>query len=134
MDIPLLIDSNIYIGLLRRRLDPASVLFEHYDTTSLITCGLVRLEVLRGLQPSRARDRLDAFFSVMLYVEADTGLWNAATVIAAASDRRGHPIGNTDAFIAACALRRGAAVLTRDRDFDLIDGLTVLRPPSGLID
>lgn len=132
MDLPILVDSNVYIGLLRRRVDPVAALFEHFDTVNLITCGMVRLEVLRGIRVPRLRRRLAEFMDVMQYVEADQRLWDEATRIAWECDRRGHVIPGPDAIIAACALRKGASVLTNDRDFERVPGLHVLSLPEHL--
>lgn len=132
MDLPILVDSNIYIGLMRRRLDPVVVLFEHFDSVNLITCGMVRLEVLRGVRIPALRKRLSDFMDVMQYVPADHRLWDEATEIAWACDRRGHVIPGPDAFIAACAFRKGASVLTLDSDFHRIPGLHVLDLPEHL--
>lgn len=132
MDLPILVDSNIYIGLLRRGYDPVSVLFEHYDTTALITCGMVRLEVLRGVRLPKTLARLAAFMDVMQYVEADAQLWSEAITLAARTDRNGTPVSATDAYIAACAFRKGASVLTGDQDFKLIADLQVLELPAHL--
>jgi predicted nucleic acid-binding protein len=132
MDLPILVDSNIYIGLMRRRLDPVAVLFEHFDSVNLITCGMVRLEVLRGVRIPSLRTRLSEFMDVMQYVTADQHLWEEATQIAWECDRRGHVIPGPDAVIAACALRKSASVLTNDADFDRIPGLHVLRLPDSL--
>ncbi len=132
MDLPILVDSSVYIRLMRQRLDPVAVLFEHYDTVNLVTCGMVRLEVIRGVKHPRIRERLEQFMSVMQYVPADERLWGEATALAARSDRLGLPIQATDAIIAASALRLGASVLTLDSDFSRVPGLHVLSLPSHL--
>jgi predicted nucleic acid-binding protein len=132
MDKPILIDTSVYIKLLRQNRDPASVFFEHYDTNQLVTCGFVRLEVLRGVRDARVRERLGRFLDTMQYVSTDAALWDEAALLAWQIDRAGYFIPNTDAFIAACAFRRGAAVLTHDLDFRRIPGLTVFTPPETL--
>jgi predicted nucleic acid-binding protein len=132
MDVPILVDSSVYIRLMRQRLDPVAVLFEHYDTVNLVTCGMVRLEVLRGVRVPRARERLEAFMSVMQYVPSDERLWREATDLAWRIDRLGQPIQATDALIAAAALRLSASVLTRDSDFQRVPGLHVLSLPPHL--
>jgi predicted nucleic acid-binding protein len=128
----LLVDSNVYIDLLRRGIDPSIALLEYFDTLSLATCGMVQLEVLRGVKPPRLQDRLRQFFSVMLYVPADEKLWRAATRLAWELDRRGQVIPGPDALIAASALQLGADVVTADGHFDAIPGLRVRPPPPGL--
>lgn len=132
MDVPILVDSSVYIRLLRQRLDPVAVLFEHYDTVNLVTCGMVRLEVMRGVRVPRARERLEEFMSVMQYVQADERLWREATDLAWRIDRLGQPIQATDAVIAASAIRLGASVLTLDTDFQRVPGLHVLTLPPHL--
>jgi predicted nucleic acid-binding protein len=133
MDQPILVDTNIYIRLLKQNRDPAAAFFEHYDTVNLVTCGMVRLEVLRGIRHDRIRERLSRFLDTMQYVPVDPALWDEAALLAWRADRAGYVIPNPDAFIAACAFRRGAAVLTEDRDFLRIPGLTVLTPPPSLL-
>lgn len=133
MERTLLVDSNIYIGLLRRQIDPSVALLEHYDTLNLATCGMVKLEVVRGLRASRLRERLEHLMKVMLYVPTDNRLWEDATQLAWELDRRGKVIPGPDVVIAACARRLQADILTLDAHFDGIPGLRVLRPPTGLI-
>lgn len=132
MDLPILVDSSVYIRLMRQRLDPVAVLFEHYDTVNLVTCGMVQLEVLRGVREPKARRRLEDFMSVMQYVPADEGLWRDATELAWRIDRLGATIQASDSVIAASALRKGASVLTRDSDFRRVPGLHVLSLPPHL--
>lgn len=132
MDLPILVDSSVYIRLMRQRLDPVAVLFEHYDTVNLVTCGMVRLEVLRGVKHPNARERLAEFMSVMQYVPTDERLWREATNLAWRIDRLGQPIQATDSIIAASALRLGASVLTLDSDFQRVPGLHVLSLPPHL--
>ena len=132
MDLPILVDSSVYIRLMRQRLDPVAVLFEHYDSVNLVTCGMVRLEVMRGMREPRAAKRLEDFLSVMQYVPTDDRLWREATDLAWRIDRAGQTIQATDALIAASALRKGASVLTLDSDFERVPGLHVLSLPSHL--
>jgi predicted nucleic acid-binding protein len=133
MDLPILVDSSVYILLMRQRLDPVAVLFKHYDTVNLVTCGMVQLEVMRGMRETHARRRLEEFMAVMQYVPTDERLWREATDLAWRIDRAGQAIQATDALIAASALRKGASVLTRDSDFQRVPGLHVLALPEHLL-
>lgn len=132
MDLPILVDSSVYIRLMRQRLDPVAVLFEHYDTVNLVTCGIVQLEVMRGVREPRARRRLEDFMAVMQYVPSDERLWREATDLAWRIDRAGQTIQATDALIAASALRISASVLTLDSDFQRVPGLHTLSLPAHL--
>lgn len=123
MEPPVLVDSNIYIDLMRKQLDPAIVLTEHVSSTDLATCGMVRLEVLRGIKHPKVRTRLAAFFDVLQFVPTDNRLWKQAEDLAWELDRAGWIIPATDILIACAARRIGAVVLTRDKHFRNIPGI-----------
>lgn len=127
-----LVDSNVFIGLLRRGVDPVGALGEWAGPDYLATCGLVRLEVERGLRPGRVRDRMAAFFDVLVMIPTTNKVWTHATEIAWSLGRRGVMLPAQDCLIAACALAVGAAVLTDDRRFDHIPGLELLAPERKL--
>lgn len=133
MDVgSVLIDSNVYIGLLRRGLDPVEVLGTWAGSTDLATCGMVRLEVERGLRVERVRRRLRAFFDVLIMIPTGNPAWTRATELAWSLDRRGITLPSQDCLIAACAQSAGAMVLTDDRHFDDIPDLEVLRSSEEL--
>jgi len=122
---PVLVDSNIYIHCLRQGVDPTEHLLDRYPLTALVTCGMVKAEVLRGMKSIKFRDRLDGLFQVMRFVKTNEKLWDKAWQLAWKMDRQGRTIPLTDIVIAACAMEDGAAVLTHDRHFDLVPGLRV---------
>ena len=126
MPSPVLVDSSVFITLLKTRRDPGIELLSRLDLTDLATCGMVRLEVIRGLGIPRARRRMDAFFDVMQNVITDNQLWEDACELGWKVTRQGNNMPAQDIIIAACALRAKAAVLTYDGHFDAIPGLRVL--------
>lgn len=127
-----LVDSNVFIGLLRRGVDPVGELGAWAGGADLTTCGMIRLEVERGLRSGRVRGRLAGFFDVMVMIPTGNKVWERATEIAWSLDRRGITLPSQDCLIAACALFAGAAVLTDDRHFGHIPGLEVLAPGGEL--
>ena len=127
MEKPVLIDSNVYITLLRAGKDPAKELTRRYSTIDLATCGMVRLEVLRGITGPQVSQRLSEFFEVLQNVPSDAGLWDSAIQLAWDLDRKGQVIPATDVVIAASALRIGAIVFTYDHHFDVVPGLEIIR-------
>ena len=127
-----LVDSNVYIGLLRRGLDPVEVLGAWAGSTDVATCGMVRLEVERGLRVERVRRHMKAFFDVLIMIPTGNPAWTRATELAWTLDRRGITLPSQDCLIAACAEAAGSAVLTDDRHFDHIPGIEVLRPSDEL--
>ena len=121
-----LVDSSIFITLLKTRRDPAEELMGRLDLTDLATCGMVRLEVIRGLGAPRARQKMESFFDVMQNVITDNALWEDACELGWQVSRKGNNMPAQDIIIAACALRVDASVLTHDGHFDHIPGLRVL--------
>ncbi len=127
-----LIDSNVYIDLLRSRRDPIGTLYDWAEELgrSLVVCGMVRLEVLRGITAVKARERISSLMDVMVNVPSDNRLWQAAADLGWEMDRKGKVIPGPDLVIGASALRIGAAVLTSDAHFKSIEGLQVYAPPQ----
>ena len=131
MENEILVDSNVFMQLLRCRRDPARVLIDSYGLGRLAICGMIRLEVLRGLREPRLLARISALMDVMISLPSDNRLWSEATELAWQLDRKGLVIPSTDVVIAASALRLDAEVLTSDTHFQKIEGLRVIAPPAA---
>ena len=128
MNAPVLVDSNLYIGLLRRGLDPVEILGGWIGNGDLATCGMVRLEVERGLRIEKIRRRVGAFFDVLINVPTSNKIWEQAASLAWKLDRSGITLPAQDILIATCAREIGAAVLTDDRHFEEFQDLQILKP------
>ena len=128
MNAPVLVDSNVYIGLLRRGLDPAEILGDWIGSGDLATCGMVRLEVERGLKIEKIRRRVGAFFDVLINVPTSNKIWENSASLAWTLDRSGITLPAQDILIATCAQEIGAAVLTDDKHFEEFTGLQVFKP------
>lgn len=129
MESEVMVDSNVFIDLMKHRGDPAPWLYRWAGVRNLAICGMVRAEVLRGEKSPKAYKSLNDFMDVMVNVPASNQLWDEAAALAWKLDRQGLVIPGTDVLIAASALAIGAAVITSDRHFSKIDGLRVLEPP-----
>lgn len=127
MESAVLVDSSFFIKLLREGRDPATELLRNAQLLELATCGMVRLEVVRGVIAPKKRSALEGFMDVMMNVPTDNKLWIEATQLAWELDREGIVLPATDIIIAAAARRIGAAVLAIDKHFGMISGLTVFR-------
>ncbi|MBE2202801.1 MAG: PIN domain-containing protein [Chthoniobacterales bacterium] len=127
---PLMVDSSYWIGLARQKRDPMSFLTAASHGRDLAICGVVRCEVARGIRQKSALNRLQKFWDVMVYVPTDNALWNEVETLLWRLDRSGVQIPLSDAVIACCAQRIGAAVLTFDQHFREIPGLPVISDPN----
>ncbi len=121
----ILVDSCIYIEHLRAGRDIAQEFAPYAAQYDLMTCGVVRCEVLRGMRTQKARQALASYFDCLLYVPTLNPVWEAAEELLWQTDRRGFHIPLSDAVIAVCAMKTGAAVLTQDRHFRAIPRLRV---------
>lgn len=121
-------DSSLFIRLIKRGFDPAQALLSHYDAEALATCGMVRVEVLRGLRLPKLHDGVSGFMDVMQNVITTNLLWERAAALGRRMMLNGVTIKGPDLIIAASALQIGAAVLTLDSDFERVPGLHVEHP------
>lgn len=125
MEKPVLVDSNVFIDLLRSGLDPAEELTRQISLTDLATCGMVRVEVLRGIKDPGIRTGVSRFLNVLQNVPTDNRLWDQTAELAWELDRQGWVIPAADVVIACAARRISAVVLTNDKHFARIPGLAV---------
>ena len=121
-----LVDSNYYIGRLRADLDPFAELDATGERWEPMTCGMVMLEVLRGIRHPQDYTHYCKTFEVMTCIATTSRIWASATDLLRGLSRRGLTIPPQDAIIAASALSVGAPVLTFDQHFSHIPGLIVL--------
>ena len=121
-----LVDSSFYIRRLRARLDPLLELAAASDDWEFLTCGVVQVEVLRGMTLPKPLERMTAFLGCMILVPSSNRVWERAHKLAWQLDRKGIVMQVTDLIIATCALESDAAVLTLDSDFLQVPGLRVI--------
>jgi hypothetical protein len=126
----MLVDSTIYIDLLRRGEDIPFVLKASLLSGQLFVCGVIRAEVLRGICAIEMRSELSELFDLMVEIPTDARLWRKVTDLAWKLDRRGTILPLTDLVIASCALVVDTSVVTTDPHFSQIPGLTVKRTLS----
>lgn len=123
-----MVDSNVYIHFLKKNQDPLACLRSWTDPAELVTCGMVRMEVERGVCGPKMRTRVAAFFDLLRFVPTSNQIWANATEMAWTLDRRGKVLPAQDVLIAAHALKFGGAILTSDRHFYEIPGMRVYDP------
>lgn len=121
-----LIDSSYFIRLLRIRGQSFATLDSLSNRYEFAISGMVWLEVIRGRSDPRVRKHYENRFATMRFLNATPSTWQRAADLAWELDRRGVVLPASDITIAATALDYGAAVLTFDRHFNKIPGLTVL--------
>jgi predicted nucleic acid-binding protein len=133
-----IVDTSAWVEYLRRTESPHDRAIERAirEGESLCTPAPVVMELLAGCRDEDAARRLQRLLArfEILEVEGLADFEDAALI-----QRLCRGAGKTvrsmlDCLVAAMALREGRALLARDRDYDVIAGLTELKlvvPPTS---
>lgn len=120
----ILVDSCILIDWMKAGLNPVDQLRSQLKSDDVLTCEIIRFEVLRGCRNNpKAYRNMEKLFATMIMVSFDAPVWRRALEIAAQVDGIGKPMPTTDILIAAGALSRDAELITRDQHFAAVSGL-----------
>lgn len=97
---------------------------------SVVTAAELELGVLRATEPSSRATRLATLSRVQAtypLLPVDPEVASCFARLASAELSRGRRLRRHDTWIAATAMRHGAAVVTQDADFSSFDEVTVVR-------
>ncbi len=120
-----LIDSSLFIDWMRLGQSPLRILRPFVLSEQVVTCGVIRLEVVRGAIKPALKTELNTLFDVIPEVPLTPALWTKTTELAWILDRRGIVLPATDLIIGACALQAGAVLVSTDPHFTSIPNLVV---------
>ena len=127
-----LLDTNAFSDLMRRRPKTEARLSSLEATDTVVTCTIVRGEILYGIQKlsagRRQKELLEQAAPLFEALSCEIVSHEAADHYAnvkIARERAGLALDENDLWIAATALALGAVLVTRDQDFQRIGGLTV---------
>lgn len=107
---------------LLQALDPDSTVM-----MSIVSLGELRYGALKAGNPRRQMERVELLAQQVLLLDCTTRTAEHFATIRADLSRRGTPIPVNDIWIAATAMEWDVAVVSTDKHFDLIAGLTVIR-------
>jgi predicted nucleic acid-binding protein len=123
----LLPDTCAWIDFFRGKQTPlANALEQSLLSGEVLTCGVVLLELLQGIKSSREEEQVKNALLALPHLEMSRDLWIKAGKLASLLRLKGQVLPLSDIIIATIAREHGCAVLTIDRHFEAIDGLTVL--------
>jgi tRNA(fMet)-specific endonuclease VapC len=126
----IVVDTNVLSYALRQ--DTRAGLYARYMRDQSLAISFATLgELLVGARKRkwgvrRLRD-LDALLHPYLVINSDEAICRIWAGVIWECERAGRPISENDAWIAACALRHGASLITHNRrDFETIPGLHII--------
>lgn len=120
-----IIDSTVWIKWFRNRIDPRPLLKPWILQGTCFSCGIIRIEVLRGFKDQRQKAKLDLLFGAIPEIPISNLLIQRATELAWKLDRAGKILPLGDLLIAQCAIDSGAWLVTEDKHFNVIAGVKV---------
>ncbi len=130
-----LLDTNAVSALMRADIRMASWLSSIGADDQVAICTITRGEVLFGLKRlamGRRRTELETKAAKLFAILPCEPLTPAAAdryaSVKTSQQRRGLPLDENDLWIAATALVMGATLVSRDSDFQAVEGLVVVEP------
>lgn len=119
----ILVDSTKFISWMRQGRNPVALLAATLTAGELLTCGIVRIEVQRGVIKPKVKAELTRFFDIVPEIPLSPSLLRETAELAWTLDRQGQVLPVPDLIIATCAKRARATVITEDPHFRRIPGL-----------
>ena len=130
-----LLDTNAISALMRADLRMASWLSSIGPDDRVVICTITRGEILFGLErlaPGRRRSELEgkalSLFAVLPCEPIPSAAGDRYANVKASQQRRGLPLDENDLWIAATTLAIDATLVSRDSDFQAVEGLAVVKP------
>ena len=127
-----LLDTNAFSDLMREHPRLDARLATTSPTDRVVICPVVRGEIRYGIErlpQGQRRQELAAkaakLFAVLPCEPVSENASDHYAMIKLARQQKGLTLDENGLWIAATALSLGAVLITRDRDFQQVDGLTV---------
>jgi tRNA(fMet)-specific endonuclease VapC len=124
-----LLDTNTWIHYLKRAGSPVEVRLRHTPAGDVAVCSVVWAELLHGARKYEKRDerveRIERTLGPFRSLPFDDPAARRYAETRDSLERRGEIIGPNDLLIAAIALTHGLTVVTNNREFSRVDGLSV---------
>jgi len=118
-----MIDSSTYIDWMRSGRNPVRILRPFVQAGLLVSCGLVRVEVVRGIVKPAVKAEMDGLFDAIREVPATPALWSRVSELAWRLDRKGIVLPVSDLIIGECAIFENATLVSSDAHFTEIPDL-----------
>ena len=124
-----LLDTNTWIHYLKHVGSPVEERLRQTPAREVAVCSVVWAELLHGARKYEKREtrvaRIEQTLSPFQSLPFDDGAARRYAEVRDDLETRGQVIGPYDLLIAAIALVHGLIVVTNNREFSRIDGLTV---------
>ena len=123
----ILVDTSVWIDHFRGNESPQALRLVEEVTSNadICICGLILTEVLQGIRADTEYEQVKLLFEELVYLPVSRAEYALAAEIYRRARKRGKTVRKTlDCIIAACAIAHDAGLLTKDRDFLTIGGVS----------
>jgi predicted nucleic acid-binding protein len=128
----ILVDTSAWIEFLRDTGSPICQRVDDLLATEIVTCDVVRMEVLAGARDEQHLQQLRRLLARASTLPTEPVDYDAAAALYRTCRQRGHTVRKLiDCLIAAVAIRGNVPVLHRDADFDILAQHTPLQADAG---
>ena len=128
----ILVDTSAWIEFLRDTGSPICQRVDDLLATEIVTCDIVRMEVLAGARDEQHLQQLRRLLARASTLPTEPVDYDAAAALYRTCRQRGHTVRKLiDCLIAAVAIRGNVPVLHRDADFDILAQHTPLQVDAG---
>jgi predicted nucleic acid-binding protein len=127
-----MIDTLVIINWMKKRQSPIRMLEPFFRAGRLVSCGVIRVEVLRGMTEPETKMEFETFFDLIPEVPLTSALWKHVSDVAWSLDRKGEVLALPDLIIAVSAIQAKAELVTQDAHFLKIPGLRTCRDLPGI--
>ena len=122
---PVMPDTCAWIDFFNARPTPLALAVEKaLRHGCVVTCGVVKYEIVQGIRGEQDQLLFLDVFSAVECLEINDELWIAAGQLSRNLRQQGITLPLSDLLIGVVALRHDLTVLTVDRHFDHITGLS----------
>jgi predicted nucleic acid-binding protein len=119
-----LIDTSAWVEYFKGHSKTADTVTSLIETGRACICGVIYYELLQGARDDKEARYLPNALSALTYFETTVDTWVHAGRIAAGLRGRGVTLPMSDILVGTLALKNGIQVLTLDKHFNSIPGLT----------
>lgn len=125
-----LVDTSAWVEFLRGRASSEGAWVDEAMARNddLCTCGVIVTEVLRGTASIREYRLVLPLLEQLTYLPMSRDAYVRAANLYRAARRKGKTVRSTvDCIIATCAILHDVPLIQKDRDFEVIAGVSDLR-------
>jgi predicted nucleic acid-binding protein len=123
----ILVDTSVWIEYFKNNKKYVPLIENNLNLENVLITGPVISELLHGVKGSKEYEMLSSSISAIPYIECLYEDWMETGNVLYRLREKGVSIPLTDVLIAVVAIREDALVLTQDKHFKYISGITSLK-------